>query len=92
MGNIEQQKVVNMNNLFDDHFLDVNALYLFHFNELPSLQFRKYIDGEKAFRAFKLKFGNWIVKIHQYRWYSKRKRKFQLSASLKKSKDGSHWK
>jgi hypothetical protein len=31
-------------------------LYLFHFNELPSLQFRKYIDGEKAFRAFKLKF------------------------------------
>jgi hypothetical protein len=82
MGNIEQQKVVNMNNLFDDHFLDVNALYLFHFNELPSLQFRKYIDGEKACQAFKLKFENWIVKTHQYRWYSKRKRKFQFDKTV----------
>ncbi|MDP4130709.1 MAG: AAA family ATPase [Bacteroidota bacterium] len=82
MGNIEQQKVVNMNNVFDDHFLDVNTLYLFHFNELPSLHFRKYIDGEKAFEAFKLKFRDRIVKTHQYRWFSKSKRKFQFDQTV----------
>jgi hypothetical protein len=82
MGNIEQQKVVNMNSVFDDHFLDVKTLYLFHFNELPSLHFRKFIDGEKAFQAFRLKFGNRIVNIHQYRWYSKSKRKFQFDKTV----------
>jgi hypothetical protein len=82
MGNIEQQKVVNMNNVFDDHFLDVNTLYLFHFNELPSLHFRKFIDGEKAFQAFKLKFGERVVKTHQYRWYSKRKKKYQFDKTV----------
>ena len=82
MGNIEQQKVVNMNNVFDDHFLDVNTLYLYHFNELPSLHFRQFIDGEKAFEAFKLKFSERILKTHQYRWFSKSKRKFQFDKTV----------
>jgi len=82
MGNIEQQKVVNMNNVFDDHFLDINTLYLYHFNELPSLHFRQFIDGEKAYQAFKLKFADRILKTHQYRWYSKSKRKFQFDKTV----------
>jgi len=82
METIEQQKVINMNNVFDDHFLDVNTIYLFHFNELPSLHFRKFIDGEKAFKAFKSTFGDRIVKTHQYRWFSKRKKRFQFDKTV----------
>ena len=73
MENIEQQKVVNMNHVFDDHFLDINTLYLYHFNELPSLH-SGINDGEKAFQAFKLKFGGRILKIHQYRWFEEQKK------------------
>ncbi len=82
MGNIEQQKVINMNNLFDDHFLNVKTLYLYHFNELPSLHFRKFIDGEKAFQAFIIKFGERIVKKHQYRWFNRTKKKFQFDKTV----------
>ena len=56
MGNIEQQKVISMNKVFDSRFLDSNTLYLYHFNALPSLHFRTKIDGEKAFEAIREKY------------------------------------
>ena len=77
MGSIRQRKVINMNYVFDDRFLDIKNIYLFLFNELPSLQFRKFIDGEKAFTAFKSTFGDRIVKTYQYRWFNKRKNRIQ---------------
>jgi len=82
MGTIKQNKVINMNQVFDDHFLDINTLYLFHFNELPSLHFRQYIDGEKAYQAFILKFEERIVKTHQYRWFHQRKKRFQFDKTV----------
>ncbi len=82
MGNIEQQKVINMNKVFDGRYLDSNTLYLYHFNELPSLHFRNHIDGEKAFEAFKEKFGSRIVNTHQYRWFNHRKKKFQFDTTI----------
>ncbi len=82
MGNIEQQRVINMNEVFDKQFLDINNLYLFHFNELPSRHFRRFIDGEKAYQAFILKFRDRIVNTHQYRWFSKRKRRFQFDKTV----------
>jgi len=82
MGTIKQSKVINMNQVFDDHFLDINTLYLFHFNELPSLHFRQYIDGEKAYQAFIIKFEERIVKTHQYRWFNQRKKRFQFDKTV----------
>ena len=82
MGNIEQQKVINMNKVFDGRYLDSNTLYLYHFNELPSLHFRNHIDGEKAFEAFKEKFGSRIMNTHQYRWFNHRKKKFQFDTTI----------
>ena len=55
MENIEQQKIISMNKVFDSRFLDSNTLYLYHFNEVPSLHFRNKIDGERAFNAIKRK-------------------------------------
>ena len=82
MDNSDQQKVINMNKLFDDHFLDPKIVYLYHFNELPSLHFRNHINGEKAFYAFKDKFSERIVKTHQYRWFSPRKKNFNFDTTV----------
>jgi hypothetical protein len=82
MDQIDQQKVISMNKVFDDHFLDAKTLYLYHFNELPSLHFRNHIDGEKALHAFTEKFSARIVKTHQYSWFSHRKKKFQMDTTV----------
>ena len=82
MGQIKKQKVINMNAVFDDHFLEIKTLYLFQFNEFPSLHFRKYIDGEKACQAFTLKFKDRILKTYQYRWYHPQKRKFPFATTV----------
>jgi tRNA uridine 5-carbamoylmethylation protein Kti12 len=82
MENIEQQKVMNMNKVFDSRFLDSNTLYLYHFNALPSLHFRNKIDGEKAFEAIREKFSHRIVNTHQYRWFNHNKKKFQFDTTI----------
>ncbi len=71
-----------MNKVFDSRFLDSNTLYLYHFNEVPSLHFRNKIDGEKAFNAIKEKFSQRIVNTHQYRWFNHKKKKFQFDTTI----------
>ncbi len=34
MENLFTQKVINANNVFDDHFLDIKVLYLYYFNQV----------------------------------------------------------
>jgi len=82
MDNLYTQKVINVNNLFDDHFLDAKVLYLHCFNMLPCLNFINYIDGEKTFAAIKEKFGEQIRHIHQYRWYKRKKKRYQFDRTL----------
>jgi len=82
MDNISSQKVINTNSLFDDHFLDAKVLYLYCFNMLPCLDFINYIDGEKTFAAIKEKFGEQIRHIHQYRWYKRKKKKYQFDRTV----------
>jgi len=82
MDNLYTQKVINVNNLFDDHFLDAKVLYLHCFNMLPCLNFINYIDGEKTFAAINEKFGEQIRHIHQYRWYKRKKKRYQFDRTL----------
>jgi hypothetical protein len=74
--------VINTNNVFDDRFLDTKVLYLYYFNRLPSLSFISQIDGEKAFRVIKEKFGGQIKHIHQYRWYRNTKKQYEFDRTV----------
>jgi len=65
MDNLYHQKVINANNVFDGYFLDAKTLYLYCFNQLPSVSFINGIDAGKSFEAFKAKFGHRIVRIHR---------------------------
>jgi ATPase family protein associated with various cellular activities (AAA) len=82
MDNIYNQKVINANNVFDKSFLDTKNLYLYYFNSLPSLHSNGQIDGEKAYKAFKEKFGDMIVDIHQYKWYKDKRIKYQFYRTI----------
>src|SRR5258707_12989306 len=82
MDNLYNQKVINVNNLFDDRFLDTKIVYLHCFNKLPSLNYINNVDGEKAFAVFKEKFGDQISHIHQYSWYKRKKKKYQFDKTV----------
>jgi hypothetical protein len=49
---------------------------------LPCLNFISYIDGEKTFAAFKEKFGEQIKHIHHYRWYKRKKKKYEFDRTV----------
>jgi len=82
MENIFTQKAINANHVFDDRFLDTKVLYLYYFNRVPSLSFISHIDGEKAFKAIKEKFGDQIKDIHQYRWYRSTKKQYEFDKTI----------
>ena len=70
--------MMDANAVFADRFLNSKSLYLYRFNNLPSLHFIANIEGEKAYNAFKEAFVDMIVTEYQYRWYKKRKKSTSL--------------
>jgi hypothetical protein len=74
MDNLFDWKMIDMNDLFDDYFLNEKAVYLYFFNTLPNNYYIGGIDGEKAFEVFKEKFGHLIKQVYQYRWHNVRKK------------------
>jgi hypothetical protein len=82
MDNVLSQKVINMNDLFDSQYVNLQVLYLMTYNHLPSNHYINQIDGEKALAALKEKFGPVIKSIHQRKWYDRRKRKFHFDKTI----------
>jgi len=82
MENVLSQKIINVNQLFNDSFLDAKTLYLYCFNALPCINYTNSIDGEKAFKAFKEKYASQIVTVHQYQWYLRKQKKYQFDKTL----------
>ncbi len=78
MDNIEQHKILNINQVFNEQFLNVKNLYLFLFNELPSMHFRNKLDGEKGFQAFKEKYKDRSLKHINIAGLTTQKRNFLL--------------
>jgi hypothetical protein len=78
MENIITNKIVNINDLFDDDLLEPKALYLHFFNALPSEFYVGPIDGEKAATAFKERFAAKIIRVYQYQWWDQKKKEVQF--------------
>lgn len=74
--------MMDANAVFDKHFLNSKSLYLYRFNNLPSLHFINNIEGAKAYEAFKEAFADLIVSEYQYRWYEKKKKKYQFDETF----------
>ena len=82
MESIQTQRIINTNNLFDDHFLNTRIVYLNQFNKLPSVNYMNQIDGEKAYKAFRKMFADLILHVHQYRWFKQKTTKFQFDCTV----------
>jgi len=82
MDNLFNEKVINAHSVFEDHFLDVKVLYLYYFNQLPSLSFIYQVEGEKIFAAFTEKFGAQIKHIHKYRKYDNAKKAYSFNTTV----------
>jgi hypothetical protein len=81
MNNLNNQRTIDANSVFGDRFLNSKSLYLYRFNNLPSLHFISRIDGEKAYLAFREAFADLIEEEFQYRWF-KTKAKYQFDETL----------
>ena len=66
MDNLYNQKTTNTINVFDNRFLSARSLYMHYFSLLPNVNYIDAVDGEKAFKAFKEKYGSVIQHVHQY--------------------------
>jgi len=81
MENLNNQRMISAN-VFGRFYLDAKTLYLYYFNQLPCLSQVSGVDIEKAFAAFKEKFGDRIVRVHQYQWYKDKKKRYQFDMTL----------
>jgi hypothetical protein len=77
-----QQKIINANRVFSNHYLDTRALYLYCFGNIPCISFADDIDGEKAFTAFEAKYPGMIESIHLYRSFKRRKKKVEFDDTV----------
>jgi SpoVK/Ycf46/Vps4 family AAA+-type ATPase len=82
MDNLNNQRTIDASTVFGQRFLNSKSLYLYRFNNLPSLHFISDLQGEKAYKAFKEAFADLIVSEYQYRWYKKEKKKYQFDETL----------
>lgn len=82
MDNLYNQRTMDANAVFGQRFLDSKSMYLQYFNRPPSIHFIKGIDGEKACEAFRDRFGELIASEFQYRWFHRKKGKYQFDETL----------
>jgi hypothetical protein len=76
MENNNNQTVIKANGIFDNGFLCGKSLYLYCFKKIPSANYIGSIDGEKAYKAVKEKFGEMILSVHTYRYFDSRSKKY----------------
>lgn len=76
METTTDQKMINANSIFDNGFLCGKSLYLYCFGQIPSANYIRNIDGEKAFEAIKATYGDLIKSLHSYRYYDAKKKRY----------------
>lgn len=82
MNNLYEGKIIDAHKVFDDYFLDINALYLFCFNKIPNAASINGIDGEKALRLFREKYAALIKDEYKQSWYKLRQKEFQAGRTV----------
>lgn len=82
MDNLYTQKIINMNNVFGDHFLDTKILYMHCFSMIPSVNYINRVDGEKAYNAFCEKYSDQFAHVHKHSWFKRKTKKYQFDRTV----------
>ncbi len=82
MENSNHQRVINADGILKGKLMEAKHLYVYHFNQFPSSQYRYGIDGEKSFNEFKKLYADKIVDVHQYQWFYSEKKRFSFDTTI----------
>ncbi len=77
-----QEKIFNVNTIFDTSFMCGKTLYLYCFGVIPSADFIDLIDGEKAFHAVREHFAGLLSAEHTYRYHNGRRKKCDFNETF----------
>ncbi|MFL5772772.1 MAG: AAA family ATPase [Flavisolibacter sp.] len=76
------QRTMSADSVFGRRFMDSKSLYLYRFNKLPSIHLIRWINGEKAYAAFKEKYASIIESEHQYRFYDRKRKNYEFDETI----------
>src|SRR5579871_4187081 len=82
MDKLFNTTMIDLDNMFDDYFLNAKMIYLHHFNQLPELLFVGGIDGEKALKALNEKHADRIIRIYKYQHFDKSDKEYTLNTAV----------
>lgn len=82
MDNLITQKTMSADSVFGNRFLNSKSLYLYCFNTLPNVHYIGNINGEKAYAAFKEKYGTMIQSEHQIRCYDRKRKQYEFDETI----------
>lgn len=66
---------MDSNNVFSHPYIDSKALYMYYFNRVPCVSVVNHIDGERAYHAAMVRYGNSVTEVYSYRHYGRRQQK-----------------
>lgn len=82
MDTISQQKMLTLNGLISDDYLDARQLYLYQFGRLPHIQQIFRIDSEKASETIRKQLADEVADIYQMQWRTAEKKTNTLDKSV----------
>jgi len=82
MDNLQMPAAVNTVDLFDDTLFHPKAVYIYHFGQLPSVNFIGNIDGEKSFKKFLDVYSTLIRYRYQRRYFSQSAKAYEFDQTI----------
>jgi len=77
-----EQKIMNLNGIFDGSQIDTRVLYMHEFSHIPSTHYMHQVDGARAFSQVKELLTAYTAQIYQQHWFKRAKGKYQYSKAV----------
>lgn len=77
-----EQKVMNLNGIFDGCQIDTRVLYMHEFGHIPSSHFMDQVDGAKAFDKVKDLLSAYTVQVYRHHWFKRARGNYQYGKAI----------
>jgi len=82
-----QQKIIDANSIFNNHFLDCKTYYMYCYHKVPCITWTDQLNTEKVLKYIKTEYADAITGIFQNSRYSRKKKKSVYSTTIILMKD-----
>lgn len=77
-----EQKVMNLNGIFDGCQIDTRVLYMHEFSHIPSTHYMSQVDGAKAFVKVRELLATYTIQIYEQHWFKRSKGNYQYGKAV----------